>query len=132
MSDTNIIGVQALQVADTQSEERSSEPRKRTIRTTADTAIAGYVAIYRRALDRMDRLISSRSPETEEEMDRLLQEQCANVATVTDLPADTVEGVLAKLDMWFADKLNDGRDQPEDEGERLVASARADLKRLLG
>ena len=69
--------------------------------------------------------------EVDPRVDALLDQQYARVTAACGVQADTVEGVAAKLEIWYVERLTDGLDEPEDEVDRLVATARADLLRLL-
>lgn len=80
---------------------------------------------------RLGLLVQRDDLEVDLEADTLLDQQCARVTAACGVQADSVEGVAAKLEIWFIDRLTDGLDEPEDELDRLVATARADLHRLL-
>ena len=93
--------------------------------------LEGYVAAHRRGMRRLAVLGHSLDPEDDARSRALLNEQQARLRAARALQADSVQGVLSKLDLWFADHLADGLDEPEIEPDRLIASVREDLRRLL-
>ena len=93
--------------------------------------LRGYVAEQRQALRKLGILASSTSPADEAASDALMDQQEARVASACSLQADTLGGLLSKLDLWFVEHLADGLDEPDSETERLIVSVRADLRRLL-
>ena len=112
---------------------------KHTITTASERAPArpvtatleGYVSEHRMAVRRLGVLARSMHPADEAQVSVILDTQQARLVAACGLQADSIEGVLWKLDLWFADHLADGLDEPETEPDRLIASTRDDLRRLL-
>lgn len=109
----------------------ATEPSAGNAKADPTTVLAGHLAMYREDVRRLDELSGSIDPDDEARSDALSATSHARVVAATDLPADTVEGILYKLDLWYADHLADGADAPEIEADRLVVSIRLDLARLL-
>lgn len=93
--------------------------------------LASYLAEHRLTYRRLGVLAASPTDVHHDECDALLDQQQARIAAACSLQADSLEGVLTKLNLWYVDHLADGLDEPETETDALVASARADLRRLL-
>jgi hypothetical protein len=96
-----------------------------------ETILAGYVWQQRNTLCRLRRLARSTDLDDLVVTDRLVQEQQARIEAAADLTASTIDGVLAKLDLWYVEHLMGGEVQLEHEADRLIVSVRRDLARLL-
>ena len=100
-------------------------------RRTPTGTLCRFLREQRWADRRLGLMVQRDDIQVDPEADALLDQQYARITAACDLQADSVEGVAAKLDIWFVTRLTDGLDEPEDELDRLVATARADLLRLM-